>query len=234
MQKIQAMRRAVLHVDRILTEEIPKWLYTGITEQQVFHQIQDVICADKSFGLSFDPIVAFGPSGADPHHTPTNRELEIGDPVLIDCGAIFQGWCSDCTRMFCFGEPTDRFYKKFQAVFIAHKKAIPRFAAGAECSVLDAQTRVDLGSDAPYFIHTLGHGVGKEVHTEPRIGSDSKAVLQEGDSVTCEPGIYFPGEFGVRIEDQLIIQKSGTPEILTLAPQELGIIDAWGGIRYRK
>lgn len=233
MKKMQALRKAVFHVDRILTEELPKWFYIGITEQQVFDQLQEAIYAKGEYGLSFDPIVAFGSGAADPHHEATSAALNLGDSILIDCGATFDGWCSDCTRMFSFGEASGKFTQKFTKLLSVQRKTINRFVAGAGCSELDAHARVDLGKDAPFFIHTLGHGVGKEVHIPPRIGADSTEILQAGDVVTCEPGIYIPGEFGIRIEDQLIIQKKEIPEILTLCPQELGVIDAWGGIMYR-
>lgn len=233
MNKLQAMRQAVFHVDRILAEELPRWFYIGVTEQQIFDQLSEAISAKGKYGLSFAPIVAFGANGADPHHEPTATELSTGDTILIDCGAMFDGQCSDCTRMFSFGEATGKFSQKFTKLLSVQRKAINRFVAGAGCSELDARARVDLGKDAPFFIHTLGHGVGAEVHIPPRIGADSTEILKAGDIVTCEPGIYIPGQFGIRIEDQLIIQKKGLPEILTLCPQELGVMDAWGGITYR-
>ena len=192
MEKLRAMRQAVSHVDRILMEDLPGWFYVGITEQQLFEQLCDAIRAKGKYELSFDPIVAFGAGGADPHHESTTKKLALDDTILIDCGAIFDGWCSDCTRMFCFGNASDEFRAKFTKLLSVHKKALPRFVVGAGCSELDAQARVDLGKDAPFFIHTLGHGVGNEVHVAPRIGADSKEILNSGDVVTCEPGIYFP------------------------------------------
>ncbi len=233
MEKIKAMRQAVKHVDHILLENLPTWIREGRTEKQLFDQLCDAVSAGGKYGLSFDPIVAFGAGGAEPHHEPTNTALEAGDSILIDCGAIADGWCSDCTRMFSLGMPHKRFLKKFSHLLSVHMRTLERFQAGAECSKLDNQVRADLGKDAQFFIHTLGHGVGKEVHIAPRIGKDSLETLQPGDSVTCEPGLYFPGEFGIRIEDQLVIQETGAPEILTTTSRELAIIDAWGKVTYR-
>jgi Xaa-Pro aminopeptidase len=234
MEKIQAMKRANAHVDAILQKELPKWLHEGLTEQQLFIQICDAICAPKEYTLSFDPIVAFGAGGAEPHHEPTNAKLTPGTSILIDCGAISNGWCSDCTRMFSFGESTDIFHEKFTKLLSVHEKALTQFLSGASCSELDANVRINLGSDAQFFIHTLGHGVGKEVHILPRIGKDSSEKLKAGEVVTCEPGLYFREEFGIRIEDQLLIQKKGPPEILTNCPRELCVVDAWGGVTYRR
>jgi Xaa-Pro dipeptidase len=233
MEKIQAMKHAAAHVDRILAERIPQWIQKEISEQALFDRLCEAICSGGAYGLSFDPIVAFGPGGAEPHHTPTNRLLTAGDTVLIDCGAVFGGWCSDCTRMFSLGEPSLRFSEKFTKLLSIHERILQKFVPGASCSELDREVRSELGEDASFFIHTLGHGVGAEVHVPPRIGKDSLEVLQRGDSVTCEPGLYFSGEFGIRIEDQLVIQENRFPEIITMSPRQLGIIDAWGRIIYR-
>ena len=232
MEKIQAMRRAVKHVDCILLEKVPTWIREGITEKQLFEQLCEEICAGGTYKLSFDPIVAFGAGGAEPHHESTDTILRTGDSILIDCGAISGGWCSDCTRMFSLGVPGEAFQEKFSKLLIVQEKSLPRFQAGTKCSELDERVRVDLGEDAQFFIHTLGHGVGQEVHIAPRIGKDSSESLHSGSVVTCEPGLYFPGEFGIRIEDQLIIQEKGAPEILTTLPRELAMIDAWGKVSY--
>ncbi len=226
------MRQAVRHVDKILLEKVPTWIREGITEQQLFDQLCSAICERGEYKLSFDPIVAFGAGGAEPHHKPTNINLTAGDSILIDCGAISDGWCSDCTRMFSLGIPSEKFRQKFSKLLEVHTQALLRFQAGVKCSELDTQVRLELGEDAPFFIHTLGHGVGQEVHIAPRIGKDSLEGLSLGDVVTCEPGLYFPGEFGIRIEDQLVIQKKGAPEMLTTTPRELAIIDAWGKVTY--
>jgi Xaa-Pro aminopeptidase len=234
MEKIRAMKRASAHVDCILKQELPAWLHEGITERQLFTQLCDTIRAKGKYDLSFDPIVAFGAGGAEPHHEPTNAKLTPGSPILIDCGAIFDGWCSDCTRMFSFGETSDFFHKKFTKLLLIHEKTLSRFLPGAKCSELDKYVRSELEKDSSFFIHTLGHGVGKEVHIPPRISSNSIELLHPGDVVTCEPGLYFQNKFGIRIEDQLVIQKKGVPELLTTSPRKLCVIDAWGGVTYQQ
>jgi Xaa-Pro dipeptidase len=232
MKNLQAMRQAASHVDHILLEEVPGWIQEGITEQEIFDRLCSAVQARGRYGLSFDPIVAFGAGGAEPHHEPTETALTPGDTILIDCGAICDGWCSDCTRMFSFGEPSARFLQKYRLLLSAHETVLPQFIAGAKCSELDGTVRNIMGEDAAFFIHTLGHGVGSEVHMSPRIGPQSQEVLTKGESVTCEPGLYFPDEFGIRIEDQLIIRAGDFPEILTKTPREIGVIDGWGSITY--
>lgn len=234
MEKLQAMRQAALHVDHILLEKVPSWIVEGVTEQMFFDQLCSEIQAKGRYGLSFDPIVAFGAGGAEPHHEPTDTALKSGESILLDCGAVFDGWCSDCTRMFSLGLPSSSFQQKFTKLLTAHELVLPRFISGAKCSELDGDVRTFLQEDAPFFIHTLGHGVGAEVHTDPRIGKASSAVLQAGDVVTCEPGLYFPGEYGIRIEDQLLIRDGGAPEFFTNCPRELAIIDAWGKVTYQQ
>ena len=226
MKKIEAMRRAAEHVDGILRDLMTRWLVEGVTEREVHEKLRRAILNDGEYGLSFDPIVAFGEGAAEPHHEPTERRLKRGDPVLIDCGAICEEWCSDCTRMFSLGEPSDEFSQKYEKLLRAQKNALLQFVNGAMCFELDANVRDELGDDAVYFIHTLGHGVGKEVHEKPRIGP--KAVdetLRAGDVVTCEPGLYYVGKFGMRIEDQLVISEAGQPQILTSLSRELFVVD---------
>ena len=226
------MRRAASHVDHILLKDVPIWIKEGVTEQDIFGRLCAAIKAKGRYGLSFEPIVAFGAGGAEPHHEPTQTALKLGDTILIDCGAICDGWCSDCTRMFSLGDPSLLFFQKYRRLLSAHEAVIPQFIAGAKCSELDEFVRNILGEDAAFFIHTLGHGVGREVHISPRIGSRSQEVLMKGESVTCEPGLYFPDKFGIRIEDQLIIQEKDGPEILTQTPREIGVIDKWGSVTY--
>ncbi len=226
MKKVEAMARAVGHVDGILRDLMPGWLGEGVSEQEVYEKLRKAILNDGEYGLSFDPIVAFGEGAAEPHHEPSERKLRRGDPVLIDCGAIYAGWCSDCTRMFCLGEPSAEFREKYEKLRRAQENALRRFVNGAKCFDVDASVREELGEDAQYFIHTLGHGVGKEVHEDPRIGPKAKdEVLKVGDVVTCEPGLYYEGKFGIRIEDQLVISDEGQPQILTSLSRELIVID---------
>ena len=226
MKKIEAMGVAVDHVDGILRDLMPVWLVDGVSERKVYEKLRKAIEKDGEYGLSFDPIVAFGEGAAEPHHLPTERVLKKGDPVLVDCGAIYDGWCSDCTRMFSLGEPSEEFLEKYEKLLRAQENALMRFVAGAKCFDVDKSVRDELGDDAKYFIHTLGHGVGREVHVEPRIGPKATdEVLHEGDVVTCEPGLYYEGKFGIRIEDQLVISREGQPRILTSLSRELFVVD---------
>lgn len=226
MEKIEAMTQAAGHVDSVLRDLVPVWLAEGVSEQEVYEKLRKAVLNDGEYGLSFDPIVAFGEGAAEPHHESGERLLRCGDSVLIDCGAIYAGWCSDCTRMWSLGEPSAEFREKYEKLLRAQENALPLFINGAKCFDVDASVREELGEDAQYFIHTLGHGVGKEVHEDPRIGPKAKdETLKGGDVVTCEPGLYYEGKFGIRIEDQLVISESGQPRILTSLSRKLFVID---------
>lgn len=224
------MRRAAAHVDRILIDQVPGWMREGITEQELFEQIVTAI-TDAGMMLAFPPIVAFGENAAAPHHEPTDRSLKTGDHVLVDAGAVCDGWCSDTTRNFSLGDPGPKFLKKFTQLRNIQEASVRQFVAGAKCAELDEWVRAQLGADADLFIHTLGHGVGPEVHELPRIGRQSEEVLVSGMVVTCEPGVYVPGEYGIRIEDQLVVRE-GAPDVLTTVPRKLLVVDEQGQVPY--
>lgn len=234
--EIQKIQQAQSHIDEILTKQIPSWLREGVTEKEIAQKLEKTIRADGKFELAFPLIVAFGEGAAEPHHIPSQRELRLHDAILIDCGAKYDGWCSDCTRMFCLGEPTTEFREKYEKVLRIHEEALLRFRAGTEGSQIDRFVRDRLGEDEIYFIHSLGHGIGKEVHEDPKIMSQktrSKSKdqssqrpvlnLQEGMVLTCEPGVYYPRKFGIRIEDIFVVRKDG-PEILSQACKDLLIL----------
>ncbi|MCF7917648.1 M24 family metallopeptidase [Candidatus Gracilibacteria bacterium] len=241
--EIEKIRIAQSHVDSILENDLKNWLREGVTEQEISEKLEKAIFGDGAFELAFPSIIAFGEGAAEPHHEPNQRGLRQGDPILIDCGAKFEGWCSDCTRMFCLGQPSLEFREKYEKVLKIHEEILLQFVAGAKVASLDAWVRERLGDDEQYFIHSLGHGIGREVHEEPRITSKKSPTqirthqipsqtrvleipnpglkeLQKGMVVTCEPGLYYKDAFGIRIEDLLVIRE-GRAEILTQTPRTL-------------
>lgn len=221
------------HVDAILESLLPRILIIGVSEKEVADHLETAICAEGAFELSFPSIVAFSEGAAEPHHEPqANRLLRPGDTILIDCGAKYNGWCSDVTRMFSLGEPSPLFLEKYNKVLQIHEEALQQFLPGKKVTELDQFVREQLSEDAQYFIHGLGHGVGKEVHEAPRITSIFKKtpapkvpeILEEGMVVTCEPGLYYPNWFGIRIEDILVI-RAGRPEVLSRTSRALRVLE---------
>jgi Xaa-Pro aminopeptidase len=172
---------------------------------------------------SFDPIVAAGPHGALPHARPRDTEVKRGELVVIDWGAqLDDGYCSDCTRTLAAGAVSDAAREVYELVLDAQLGALEDVTAGAGARAVDAVARsaIQAAGHGEHFGHGLGHGVGLEVHEAPRLAQRSEAVLAAGNVVTVEPGVYVPGEFGVRIEDLVVVTDDGR-EILTSITKDL-------------
>ncbi|HEY5708988.1 MAG TPA: aminopeptidase P family protein [Solirubrobacterales bacterium] len=175
---------------------------------------------------SFPVIVAAGPNGALPHAEPGEREIGRGELVVFDMGAKLDGYCSDGTRTFATGEPDGRGREVYEVVREAQEAALAAVRAGASAEALDAvaRERIAAAGHGERFGHGLGHGVGLEVHEEPRVSPRSEDVLQAGEVVTVEPGIYLPGELGVRIEDLVVVTSDGHRNLSGL-PKELQLVE---------
>lgn len=172
---------------------------------------------------SFDIIVAAGPHGALPHATPRDVEITPGQLVVIDWGALLDGYCSDCTRTVCVGgEPTAEEREIYDLVLRAQMTGLDAIVAGARARDVDAAARevIEAAGQGEHFGHSLGHGVGLDIHEAPRLSARSDAVLESGNVVTDEPGVYLPDRFGVRIEDLVVVADEGC-EILTGVSKEL-------------
>ena len=173
--------------------------------------------------LSFDTIVGFGRNSAIPHHFSSDEKLTPNTPILIDCGVKFSGYCSDMTRCFWFGRPeTDDEKARFQEwktayelVYKAQKEGIQEMNVLGEISAPDKKAREVFGEQSEFFTHTFGHGVGLEIHEYPGVSErvPAEKKFQENMIVTAEPGLYFSGKFGIRIEDLLIITKNGAEKL---------------------
>jgi len=175
---------------------------------------------------SFPTIVAAGPNGALPHAEPGEREIGRGELVVFDMGAKLDGYCSDGTRTFATGEPGESARAVYETVREAQVVALDAVAAGVKAEAVDKVAR-DLIAAAGHgerFGHGLGHGVGLEVHEEPRVSPRSEDVLAAGEVVTVEPGIYLPGELGVRIEDLVVVTEEGHRNLSGL-PKQLELVE---------
>jgi len=174
---------------------------------------------------SFPAIVAAGPNGALPHAEPGERRIGAGELVVFDMGAKLDGYCSDGTRTFAAGEPGDRAREVYETVRLAQEAALEAVAAGAEGEAVDGAARelIEQAGHGDRFGHGLGHGVGLEVHEAPRLSQRSEDRLAAGEVVTIEPGVYLPGELGVRIEDLVVVAAEGYRNLSGL-PKKLQIV----------
>ena len=175
---------------------------------------------------SFPAIVAAGPNGALPHAEPGEREIGRGELVVFDMGAKLDGYCSDGTRTFATGDPGEEAREVYEVVLAAQLAALEAVKAGANGEDVDAVARksIDEAGHGEHFGHGLGHGVGLEVHEGPRLSLRSDDVLAAGEVVTVEPGIYLPGELGVRIEDFVVVTEDGYRNLSAL-PKELTLVE---------
>jgi Xaa-Pro dipeptidase len=172
--------------------------------------------------MPFSPIVAFGPNSANPHATPTERQLAEGDLLLFDWGAAVDGYFSDITRTFAVGDVDPELTKIAGIVKEANAAARAIGKPGLPISAVDKAARnvIELAGYGEYFTHRTGHGLGMEGHEEPYIRGDNEQLLETGMTFTIEPGIYLPGRGGVRIEDDVLVTENGL-ESFTDYPREL-------------
>jgi Xaa-Pro aminopeptidase len=219
--EIERIRAASQLADAGLREIMAEGL-VGRTEAAVADSLERAMRAHGATGLSFPPIVAAGPQGALPHAQPRDVEIASGELVVIDWGAILDGYCSDCTRTLATGELDDESHAVYGLVLEAQLAGLAAVREGVSGREADGAARavIDGGGHAEHFGHGLGHGVGLEVHEAPRLSQRSDSVLASGNLVTVEPGVYLPGRLGVRIEDLVVVTESGC-EILTGVPKEL-------------
>ena len=162
-------------------------------------------------GNAFDTIAAFGPYSAEPHHTPCDYRLKRGDAALFDFGSRFGRYCSDLTRTIFLGEPVEKLKRAYEIVLNAQEAGIERIRPGAKASEVDAAARelIDSTEFKGLFIHSFGHGIGMDVHQNIHVSPRSEHVLEEGNVISAEPGIYIPGVGGIRIEDTILVTKDG-------------------------
>lgn len=200
-------------------------LETGMTERAIAAEIVYQHLRRGAERMAFDPIVASGPNGSLPHARPTNRKLQRGDLVVIDMGGVVEGYASDMTRTVAMGAIDDDARRHYEAVLDAQKKAITAAQASMTGAELDAVARDALNEAGlgDFFSHSLGHGIGLQTHEWPRLSQRVEHVLPEGAAVTIEPGVYVPERHGIRIEDIVVLQKSGCTNI-TQAPKQLIVI----------
>lgn len=218
-EELEALRRAVALTDAAFAHLL-EVIRPGMTEKQVAWEIEAYMRTHGASKVAFDLIVAAGRNGALPHARPGSHIILEGEPIVIDIGCVLDGYCSDMTRTFSLGEPSARYLEVWQIVLRAQEAAEAAIRPGMTGVEADAQARkiIERAGYGEQFGHGLGHGVGLAVHEKPGAGRLSEDVLGAGMSLTIEPGIYIPGEFGVRLEDLTIIRPEGI-EVLTQSPK---------------
>ncbi len=212
-----------------LADEIWHWsLQRGLSGRSELDVARAAEARMRELGAepSFPTIVAAGPNGALPHAEPGERQIGSGELVVFDMGAKLDGYCSDGTRTFATGEPGERAREVYEVVRRAQEAALAAVRAGERGEAIDAVARdpIAAAGHGERFGHGLGHGVGLEVHEEPRVSQRSEDVLEAGEVVTIEPGIYLPGELGVRIEDLVVVTEGGHRNLSGL-PKDLQLVD---------
>ena len=195
-------------------------LAPGVTERELVWRLELAMRELGADGPGFATIVASGPFGARPHHDPTDRPIEAGEPIVIDMGAMVDGYCADLTRTIVVGQPSPEYEARYNTVLAAQTAALAGLAPGITGREADAIARdalIAAGEEA-HIIHGLGHGVGLLVHEFPSLGKSSDDVLEPGHVVTVEPGLYYEGWGGIRIEDLCVVTETGV-ETLSQAPK---------------
>lgn len=206
--EIRSIQTAILLTKKVL-QKVPSMLKGNVTERQVALRIEQESIGLGAERMSFDTIVAFGENSSRPHHHPTNRRLRKDDIVQIDMGVKVDGYCSDMSRVFFLASKTPEQKKVYRALEEAKKSAEKLVQPGVDVRRLDRVAREVLKSFGytKEFCHSLGHGVGLEIHETPTLSMKVAATkLRKGEVITIEPGLYFPGEWGMRIEDTIIVR----------------------------
>jgi len=216
--EIASLRRAQAITVAAFTAVAPH-ITAGMTEKQVAWELEKAVRDAGGAGMAFSTIVGAGENGARPHHGASDRPIREGEPIVIDMGAVYEGYCGDLTRTIVVGEPDEKFRKVYDVVLRAMRHVEEIAHPGMKGGEIDAAAReiITEAGYGEYFIHTLGHGVGLQVHEGPSARVDGEDVYGPGMTLTVEPGIYLEGWGGVRIEDLVIFTEHGI-ENLTDAP----------------
>lgn len=216
--EISCIRKAQEIAEKSLDQLMP-FICVGKTEREVALELNRLMFENGAEDLSFETIVLSGSNTSMPHGVPSDKKICNGEFVLMDFGAVWNGYHSDMTRTICVGEPDDEMKKVYNIVLDAQNKALQYAKAGISGKELDKMAR-DVICQAGYgecFGHSLGHGVGMEIHEKPNASSGSDTILEKNTVVTIEPGIYITGKFGVRIEDFVILTENGCDNLTKYA-----------------
>ncbi|MBS4007814.1 MAG: aminopeptidase P family protein [Clostridium sp.] len=226
VEEQEALAAAVQLTDRAFAHILP-YLRAGVRERDVALELEFFLRRNGAAALSFQSIIASGHRSALPHGVAGDKQLSYGDAVVLDFGCLLNGYCSDMTRTVFVGSFTERQRQVYHAVLAAQEQALRQIRAGITCGEADAFARKVLAEHglADYFGHGLGHGLGREVHEAPKVSAAVNELLIAGMVITVEPGVYIGGEFGVRLEDVVVVEEQGVRN-LTQSTKELLVVGA--------
>jgi Xaa-Pro aminopeptidase len=222
--EIDALRKAALIAD-LAFDCVIRIIKPGMTELEISAHIDYLVKTFKGNAPAFETLVSSGKLSAYPHGKPTDKKIAFGELIIMDFGASYKGYNSDITRMVSLGAPSKKTLKIYNAVLSAQEAAIKKVKDGIEASEVDRAARDALRKEGleKYFRHGTGHGIGLQVHEGPRVSSSSKDVLKEGMVITIEPGVYLPNIGGFRVEDMVLVKKSGC-EMITKSSKKLEVL----------
>ena len=223
-EEVERIRRAQRVTERVF-EHLLSFIQPGMREQEVAAEIVYQHLRRGASAMSFEPIVASGARGALPHARPSAKKIEQGDLVVLDFGCILDGYASDMTRTVALGEPGVEAREVYGTVLDAQQHALEAAQAGITSKALDAAARdvIEKAGYGEHFPHSLGHGIGLQTHEWPSVSFRYDFALPENAAVTIEPGIYLPEQFGVRIEDIVVLREGGSDN-LTSTPKKLVVL----------
>ena len=223
--EVDAMRGAVKIAQNALEATIPM-IKVGMTEKELASElVMQLLRQGSDPEMPFAPIVSGGPNAANPHASPSDRKLQVGDLLVVDWGAAYEGYISDLTRTFAVGEVDDEYQKIHKIVQEANAAGRAAGKPGVPCAAVDKAARdvIEQAGYGVYFTHRTGHGIGMEGHEEPYMRGDNMQLLEPGMAFTVEPGIYLPNRNGVRIEDNVVITETGA-DVLSDMPREIRVV----------
>ncbi len=215
-QEIEYIKKAQ-NITDLAFSAILGFIRPGVTEREIAIELEYQINKNGADGLAFDTIIATGVNSSKPHAHPTDKVIELGDPVTMDFGARYHGYCSDMTRTVFVGKPDEELSKIYNVVALAQSMGINSAYTGMSGKELDTACReiIKANGYGEFFTHSTGHSLGIDIHEAPYASMRSTDSLQAGQLITCEPGIYLPGVGGVRIEDMLLFQEDSVIDLTT-------------------
>ncbi|MEF3304628.1 M24 family metallopeptidase [Paenibacillus sp. GYB003] len=223
--ELDRIRESASALNRVMEAFVPQ-IRVGRSEAELLELLLELWKREGIRELSFDPTVATGANGANPHHAPGDSVVREGDFLIVDTGGILNRYCSDMTRTFSVGEPSEEQRNVYELVKQAHLAGVRAVRPGATLAEVDRAARgvIEAGGYGPYFVHRTGHGLGIDVHELPAVQDGNDTVIVPGMVFSIEPGVYLPGKFGVRIEDIVIVTETGCESVNAAVSKELTVL----------